>query len=68
VVWDAPSWVRQHRSRNFPRIGVSVLTKHVELPIKRPIPRQAKRCWKSPKRTRNSPRSQRAKLTPTLPE
>ena len=61
---DAPSWVRQHRSRNIPRIGVSVLTKHVELPIKRPIRRQAQRCWKSPKRTRNSPRSLRRSLLP----
>jgi hypothetical protein len=64
---DASSWVRQHQSRNFPRIGVSVLTKHVELPIKRPIPRQAKRFWKSPKRTRNSPGSQRRSSLPRFP-
>jgi len=64
---DAPSCLRQPRSRKIPRIGVSVLTKHVELPIKRSIPQPGKHCRKSPQPTRNSSRTQRQSSLPAFP-
>jgi hypothetical protein len=68
VVGDALSWVRQHRSGNIARIGVSVLTKHVELPIKRTIRTTTATLLEIAEAYEKLAALEEAKLTPTLPE